>query len=148
MDKRNPLAPNTRNDHTRDTRRQKESCDHIVVSFEYFDFTQPKNKKESFELWQKENILVALNNKFVEICKLTPSEAKISQHLKVYGDFPRSSDSDFRMPSHVPDDVEWGVIRKIGGQKHVVAGFISDNVFYAVFLDKEHRFWISEKKHT
>jgi hypothetical protein len=36
----------------------------------------------------------------------------------------------------------------IKGQKGRVAGHIIENVFYLVFLDKEHRFFITEKKNT
>ena len=33
----------------------------------------------------------------------------------------------------------------IKGQKGRVAGHIIDNIFYVVFLDREHRFYITEK---
>lgn len=40
------------------------------------------------------------------------------------------------------------VITSIGGQKGRVAGYMKENTFYIVFLDKNHQFWITEKKHT
>ena len=36
----------------------------------------------------------------------------------------------------------------VKGQKGRVAGHIIDNIFYVVFLDREHRFYITEKRHT
>ena len=36
----------------------------------------------------------------------------------------------------------------IKGQKGRVAGHIIDNIFYVVLLDREHRYYITEKRHT
>lgn len=33
-------------------------------------------------------------------------------------------------------------------QKGRVAGYVIGNVFYVVFLDQNHRFWVTEKKGT
>lgn len=44
--------------------------------------------------------------------------------------------------------LNWAVIMDIKGQKGRVAGHIIDNIFYVVFLDREHRFYITEKRHT
>ncbi len=45
-------------------------------------------------------------------------------------------------------DVEWATIQKIVGQKTRVAGYLIKNVFYPVFLDKDHLFYPSTKRHT
>ena len=66
--------------------------------------------------------------------------------LKVYGEFP--ANSQFKIPKHIIGEVEWGTIQRIGGQKPRLAGYIIGSVFYPVFLDKDHLFFVSKKKHT
>ena len=44
--------------------------------------------------------------------------------------------------------VQWAVIKGMKGQKGRVAGYVIGNVFYVVFLDQNHRFWVTEKKGT
>lgn len=78
-----------------------------------------------------------------------------------YGNFP--SKSGFEHPKHVPLGVEWGRFRmdyetrlagfivplNIHGQKVVIKGrdyYLDCNVFYAVFLDMDHLFYITTKK--
>jgi len=75
---------------------------------------------------------------------------------KNYIDFP--ANSNFVYPSFVPDGVHWGCFR-IEGDFHL-AGFsipyniakdfpdLDTNTFYVVFIDPEHNFWPSKKKHT
>lgn len=77
---------------------------------------------------------------------LTRTEAERQQQIKVYGNFPQNT--EFCHPRHVNDNVAWAVIKHVGGQKGVVAGYIVESTFYIVFLDRNHKFWISEKKHT
>ena len=73
--------------------------------------------------------------------------------LTFYPSFP--SNSLFEMPKFVPHDVKWGRFRL--GNKVRIAGFsippeldgksdtngniLSSNVFYLVYLDKNHEFW-------
>lgn len=49
-------------------------------------------------------------------------------------------------PMHVPEDAEWARIHVNG--KQIIAGYVNRNVFNVVFLDKEHKFYKTEKKHT
>jgi len=73
-------------------------------------------------------------------------EALNEQQMAVYGGFPAKS--DFTPPKHVASDVQWAVVKRGKGQKGRVAGYVIDNVFYPVFLDKDHRFWLTEKRRT
>lgn len=129
-------------------RAEREVKDYIPLlnlNFKDFDRNQcPPG--QTFEEWQKSGRLAQLMIKFEAICKMTRPEAEANQVLKVYGKFP--SKSDFVQPAHIQGDVEWGTIQKIGGQKPRLAGYIIGNTFYPVFLDENHRFYISEKKHT
>ena len=72
--------------------------------------------------------------------------------LAVYEDFP--SKSDFFHPNHVPAGVKWARFRLEGDQRLI--GFVIDkndienfglypDVFYIVFLDLYHKFYISKK---
>ena len=79
--------------------------------------------------------------------------------LVIYGQFPNNS--DFLHPKHVPHDVLWGRFR-LGNMVRLVGFIISDeldgkvislkgqdyrlcsNIFYVVFLDKDHKFYKTE----
>lgn len=71
--------------------------------------------------------------------------------LEVYGDFP--SKSEYVHPAHVPAGVKWARFRLEGDQRLI--GFVVDKsdsekynfnpeVFYVVFLDLYHKFYISD----
>lgn len=76
--------------------------------------------------------------------------------LAIYGDFPKKS--DFKHPKHVPHQVKWARFRlesadrlvgfivpySYDGKTHSTTNFKFDyNTFYVVFLDENHRFWLS-----
>lgn len=78
--------------------------------------------------------------------------------LETYGAFPKKS--DFSEPKHVPHQAQWGrfrlgsKVRLIGftvptdfhSVPHPKTGELFDkNTFYIVFLDKDHRFYITEE---
>jgi hypothetical protein len=121
--------------------------DKIVISFKDYDGTQPRKQPQDFQDWQKEGILVEFLEKLPSLCDMTIEEAKKLEMITPYGPFP--SNSDYKLPKkHIGKDLHWAVLKKITGQKARVAGHIIDNVFYIVFLDKNHKFWPVEKKHT
>lgn len=92
--------------------------------------------------WEKEGLLVPLLEKMVQLSQKDRVEATQQQCIKVYGSFPVRS--DFKVPKFMESEVSWAVIEDVGGQKHRVAGYMIDNIFYVVFLDKDHRFWKME----
>lgn len=83
---------------------------------------------------------------FIDVCACTRPEAEQKKLLKVYGEFPAKS--QFKIPKHIIGEVEWDTIQRIGGQKPRLAGYFIGSVFYPVFLDKDHLFFGSKKKHT
>lgn len=114
----------------------------LSLNFKDFDFRQcPPG--QTLEQWQEDGRLSALMQKFVDVCACNRIEAEQMKLLKVYGNFP--ANSEFRVPSHICGEVEWGTIQRIGGQKARLAGYIVDSVFYPVFLDKDHRFYPSKR---
>lgn len=82
---------------------------------------------------------------FGHMCEWTIQEAQQHKKLTIYGHWPPKSVCEFRQPRHIAEDVKWAVIRSVGGQKARVVGHVIGNVFYVVFLDKNHVFWKSQK---
>jgi hypothetical protein len=131
---------------TREERNFYKEKEKIVFSYKDLDQTQPPKAPESILLWEEEGQLASLFEKLVDISRLTLKEAISAGIISVYDEFPENS--DFFHPKHIVEKVKWAVIKNIGGQKGRIAGYIKENVFYIVFLDKNHRFWITEKKNT
>ena len=114
----------------------------IVFTLRDFD----RNQGQSFKDWEEEKLLAMALTKIQGICSLTRQEATQQQIIKEYkkGEFPVVS--DFSHPKHIPDDIAWCTIRLQGKER--IVGYFEQNVFYVVFLDKDHKFWVSDKKHT
>jgi len=114
----------------------------IVFSLKDFD----RNQGESFADWEEGKLLSLAISKLHEICALTRNEAVHQQIIKEYqkGEFPHNS--DFHHPKHIRNDIAWCSLHI--QSKECVIGYFEDNIFNIVFLDKSHRFWITEKKNT
>jgi hypothetical protein len=112
----------------------------VVLSFKDFDI----NQGQKFEEWEEEQILSNMLTRLREVCAYSIEEALGKQIIKLYNSFPENS--DFSHPKHIPEGVKWATIRIKGKER--VAGYVEDNIFFVVFLDKDHQFWISEKKNT
>ncbi|EOX3944469.1 hypothetical protein ACPHXT_002966 [Vibrio alginolyticus] len=136
-----------RKENIREERKTLGNRELLTFSFKCLDQTQPKGKLETISLWEQEGLLNPLVNRLKELSTLTRDEAIFQKQIKIYGNFPPKDKTDFKHPSHVEDNVAWGVIENIGGLPRV-AGFIQESTFYIVFLDSKHRFWISTLKHT
>lgn len=137
-------------------------------NFSYFDFDQAAG--QSFTDWNDRcptSQLSKLNDKLKDYSresldkwKNTPvgtgrkgGKGPRRNVLEIYGDFPDKS--DFVHPKSVPSDVLWarfrleGAVRLIGfvlpgnlkGKSDNQSNLFDTNTFYAVFLDKEHRFY-------
>lgn len=121
--------------------------DKIVISFKDFDGTQPRKQPQDFKDWEKEGIIVEFLDRLPYLCDLTMQEAKDREMITEYGKFPKAE--GYKIPNKLKDkELRWAVLKKLTGQKIRVAGHIVDNVFYIVFLDKNHKFWPVGKKHT
>lgn len=116
------------------------------ISFSFKDMDTNQYLKENFENWNSEDLLLKLINKIKDVSKLTRDEATAQNIIKIYGSFPPSDKTEYSVPSYLNEELQWGVLHVQG--KEVVAGHMIENIFYIVFLDKEHKFWISTKKNT
>jgi len=130
----------------RDERITIIDIDKIIFSFKDVISDQPKRNRQSFESWQKDKILSKLLEKLRHLSRLTIQEAKQQGFITEYDMFP--DNTDFKCPKKFEDGVRWSVIKKITGQKARIVGYIVDNIFYIVFLDKDHQFWKTKKKRT
>lgn len=115
------------------------------VSFSFKDLNTNQHLKEDFNDWNNEKLLVKLLTKIKEISNQKMSEAT-QQTITIYGSFPPPHKTEYQVPSYLNEQIQWGTIHIQG--KEVIAGYMIENIFYIVFLDKKHKFWISEKKHT
>lgn len=137
----------SRKENTREERKIIVSRELLTFSFRDLDQTQPKKKPETIELWQELELFPTLITRLKELSNLTRHEACNQQQIKIYGDFPSKDKTDFVAPSYIDKHVAWGVIEGLGGLPRV-AGYMSGNTFFIVFLDSNHKFWKSEKKGT
>ncbi len=150
MGKRDRNTGFNRPENTRAERKVVSPKELLTFSFKDLDNTQPIYDPQSIESWNRDDLLKPFMERLKELSRLTRDEATIQQQpqIKIYGGFPPPDKTEFSHPQHVNENVEWAVIKKIKGQKGVVAGYLIESTFYIVFFDKDHKFWISEKKHT
>lgn len=117
------------------------SHENFKVSFQHLDTTQTYGS--SFKDWQK----VGLLSKMLEVlqgycCSTLISQANTDK-FTVYGGFPPKEKTMFDYPKNVQEDAMWARIHITG--RAVIIGHIVHNTFYVVFLDKTHKFWLSQK---
>jgi len=142
-----------------------DNCNHAARSkfnFSYFDHTQ--DSAQNFDDWSAEQVCKLLE-KLKEYGKF-PLQYWMTKRcgggglkvLEIYGGFPLRS--EFTHPKYIPKNVRWARFRLEGDMRLI--GFIipSDleekisrtsrarfdgNVFYVVFLDQHHKFYLSSK---
>lgn len=116
--------------------KEQEEPKTLVFSFKDFDI----NQGQCFTDWHNCNLLVDLLERVRNLSTMTLTEAE-GKKFKVYGNFPCVC-KEFKHPPFVAEDAQWACFHVKG--KECVAGHVYKNVFYIVFLDKEHKFWPSK----
>jgi hypothetical protein len=138
-----------------------EIIDKCKFNFCYFDNSQKSG--QDFENWSHDELIKLMR----KLTNYSASSLEYWRHqrvgggglkvLEIYGAFPKKS--DFVHPKHVPHDVSWARFRMENMARLI--GFIvprgaklldesklknsfDHNTFYVVFLDKEHKFYITE----
>ena len=113
-----------------------------------FSFTKHlPNQGQTFEDWSKAGLLIQLINRLKFLGQYTTLEVRQNQYIKEYTKVTFPPDSEFTEPTHISNLI-WAVIHITQKSKEVVVGFIEEDVFYLIFLDKEHKFWPSLLKNT
>lgn len=129
----------------------------LSFSLKYFDGSQKAG--QDFKDWndnEKTKLLDKLKEYSKENKQYWLNQRTGSGGLKVleiYGTFPINF--DFSKPIHVPDNVKWARFR-LESKVRLIGFFIdetearekqlSTDIFYVVFLDKNHRFYLLENE--
>ena len=116
--------------------------ENFCFSLEHYD----QNQGQSFAEWEREGLLSKTMDVLKGYCKNKLISQVDGKKFTVYDSFPPKDKTKFFFPKYISEDARWGRIHING--KSVIVGHIIRNKFYIVFLDKNHEFWISEKKHT
>lgn len=124
----------------------KDSAKNIVFNFKFFCYGRTGG--QSFEEWEREQILADLNNKLKNFSGLTVEELRKDGTLELYDGYPKGS--VFSCPPILSGvAVVWSRLRLTGRRRLI--GFFSHQeeqqpcTFYVVFLDKNHEFAPSSK---
>ena len=104
---------------------------------------QIKGEGQTIEEWDKEGLLAKLLLRIKYVGQHSVNIVRQKQYIKEYHkvDFPPNS--KFTHPKHIVN-VTWAVMHITPKSKEVVVGYIEDDVFNIVFLDKDHKFWPSK----
>lgn len=159
-----PKKNNPRKEHFLSNLPQQEFVSDIAIikgklsfNFKFFDSNQEAgqdfkdwNEKQKQELLEKLRDYSREDKRYWLNKRVGAGGLKI---LQIYDEFPRNS--DFVYPKHVPDGVKWARFRMESAMR-LIGFFVSEDiskklnlsteVFYLVFLDKDHRFYKMEKK--
>lgn len=99
-----------------------------------------KGEGKSIEEWNALGLLGELNLRIKLVGQHAALHARQSQMIKEYTKLAFPPESEFTHPKHV-GEVTWAVMHITPKSKEVVVGYIEDDVFYIIFLDKEHVFF-------
>ena len=96
---------------------------------------------QTLQQWTDEALLLQLMERIKHIGALTREEIF---HQKLIKEYPSKTgfppNSEFTKPSYLNPE-RWAVMHITNRSVEVVVGYIEDDIFYVVFLDKEHKFW-------
>ncbi|NYA25790.1 hypothetical protein HZI65_07130 [Haemophilus haemolyticus] len=130
---------------TKEVKTKTDNERYISFSFRYFQNTD-QLPAQSLETWHTDGSTIDLLRSLAHISQRNITELQAGdKKLTLYKSFPNKQVNEFSCPSGLSEDENWGCLRNIGGQKARVAGFLKNNIFYIVFLDKEHKFYKSSK---
>jgi hypothetical protein len=104
-----------------------------------------KGEGQTIEEWNKLGLHGKLLERIKHICQYPTHIVRQNQWVKEYTKVNFPEHSKFKVPHHVTG-VTWAVMHISKNSKEVVVGFIEDDVFYIVFLDKNHEFWPTNQK--
>lgn len=104
-----------------------------------------QNQGQTIEDWEESGLLATLFNRIKFIGQYTAVQARQNQFIKEYKSFPPNS--EFTEPKQFVN-VTWASMHITANSKEVVIGYIEEDVFFVIFLDKNHKFWPSTLKNT
>lgn len=111
----------------------------IIISFCFSKID--KTQGQTIEEWEQLGLLSTFIVKTQQISNMEYQQALAQQLIKQYTKVGFPENSEFIEPRHVTPTY-WAVIHITQNSKEVVVGYLDENnVFYVIFLDKEHKFW-------
>ena len=119
-----------------------EQDSHFLLSLRHLD----RRQGQTFSEWEELNILAKAMEALQGYSSRGLIEGVDGDKFTIYGNFPPVEKTDFYHPKHIPPDARWARIHVNG--LICLVGHVENNIFNVVFLDKDHRYWKSEKKHT
>ena len=114
----------------------------FLLSLKHLD----REQGQTFNEWEESSILAKSLETLRGYSSRSLIEGVDNDKFTIYGDFPPNEKTEFYHPRHIPPDARWARIHVNG--LICLVGHVERNVFHLVFLDKDHNFWKSEKKHT
>lgn len=104
--RKNPLREKAFKSFETQIKLNKNISTYCCFNFKYFRNTE---NGQSFEDWQTNNLLADLMNKLKDFSQLSVNELKENRTLIIYGQFPLSQNTDFRLPEDLPKNgIKWG----------------------------------------
>ena len=119
-----------------------ERTSNFKLSFQDLDITQKYGS--GFREWQKVGLLSHAMDTLKGFCCSPLIKQVDGEKFAVYNSFPPENTTMFEYPQNVPEDAHWARIHVNGPA--VIVGHIVNDTFYVVFLDKTHKFWLTEKE--
>lgn len=110
-----------------------------VINFNFSKIVP--NKEQTLKTWSDEGLLIILIERIKIVGALTREEAIHQGLIKEYPSkigFPVNS--KLKKPTYL-NPKQWAVMHLTSTSVEVVAGYIENDIFYIVFLDKYHEFW-------
>lgn len=111
------------------------------ISLQYYNDDQPS--KETLLDWQNDGLLAKALDVLKGYCQRPLHEQIDGDKFAMYNEFPPKDKTDFSFPKNVPEDAHWARIHVNG--RSVIVGHVVNNTFFIVFLDKNHRFWLTKR---
>ena len=108
---------------------------------------QIKAEGQSIEEWDELGLLKPLLLRLKNLGQHSSLTVRQNKWIKEYHKVNFPPDSGFTAPKHI-GEVTWAVMHITDKSKEVVVGYIEEDVFYIIFLDKDHKFWPSQLKNT
>jgi hypothetical protein len=130
----------------KDYTRKRGHKDAIGLRIKSITFSWTKlvlTQGQSVNEWEADGLLADFCTRMRQIGQFNKVEALAQQYIKQYTQVGFPPDSKFQEPKHV-SPTYWAVIHIKPNSKEVVSGYVEDDIFYIVFLDKEHHFWPSQ----
>jgi hypothetical protein len=120
---------------TREAKGEKKKS----ITFSWIKLCKVQGQK--IEEWEKHELMSPFVVRMQQIGQVESKVALSTQLIKLYtqiGGLPPNS--KFTTPTHV-NPAYWAVIHITQNSIEVVVGYLEDEVFYIVFLDRHHQFW-------